>query len=133
VITLGRIVAGDQVTLMVRDLEVSRPVQAFDVLAIVAVALPLVTLGTFDPDTVHPFDVKVIAVDPALVPLVVSGGENATCPVMLVQVTLPAATVTVAEVGLELHPVANTATRPSGRRNTNLDVRLMDMTVPLVI
>jgi hypothetical protein len=126
--TLARIFAGVQVALTVRDLKVSTRLQAFDVLDIVVVTLPLVTVGTFDPDVVHPVAFKAIAVDKVLPPLVVSRGENARPPVRWVHVTLPVATV--AGLESELQPVAKMATRASGRRKAHFDSLRTDMAPP---
>ena len=109
---------------MVRALEVSRPVQAFVALEIAADATPFVTRETFDPFVVHRAALRVIAVDSGLVPFVVSGGEKANPPVMLLQVTPPVATVAGIELGLEPdpdpHAAASMATRPKETRLGNL-------------
>src|ERR1035438_4488374 len=116
---------------MVRAREVSRPVQEFVALEIVVDSAAPVTVGTFEPLVEHPAAVKAITVDSALPPLVVSGGENVSAPVMLVQVTSPLASVSGvvggAALGLELHAVARVATTPSGTSRDNRSVRIMDM------
>jgi hypothetical protein len=118
---------------MVRAREVSRPVQEFVALEIVVDSAAPVTVGTFEPWVEHPAAVKAITVDSALPPLVVSGGENVSAPVMLEQVTSPLASVNVVVGGaalgleLELHAVARVATTPSGTSRDNRSVRIMDM------
>jgi len=124
--TLGRIVAGVQRTLMVSDREVSRPLQALEALEIVAVAAPWATLETFDPVVVHPVALTEIVVDSAPVEFVVSGGENDTAPVTDLQLTPPVARVLELDVGLELQAVASPTTTPSARMSARLDVRIID-------
>ena len=85
--TLGRIVEGFQPILMVRARDVSKPVQEFVALVMVVDSVAPVTAVTFEPVVVQPEVVRVIAVDSALPPLVVSGGENVRAPVTFVQVT----------------------------------------------
>jgi hypothetical protein len=131
VMTLGWMLAGVQLALMVRDLKVSTRLQAFDMLEIVVVTLPLVTPGTFDPDVVHLVAVKTMTVDKALPPLAVSRGEKASAPVIWLQVTLPVAMMTAAGLGLELQPVAKTATRASAGRRAPFDFLMTDMAPPL--
>ena len=126
VMRLGRIVAGVQLTLIVREFVVSTRLQAFDGLEIVVVALPPVTLETLDPEVMHPIAVNVTAVSSVLAPPVVSGGENASAPVILVHVTLPVATVPVTGFALELQLVANIASNVGARRETDLDPPNMD-------
>lgn len=113
-------VAGLQVMSKVSGWGVSRLEQLSLALETEAVPVPPVTAATSDPVAVQPDDVTVIDVVPGLVPLSVSGGENDTVPVRVVQVTLPVATTTLGapEVGvvLELHPAANATTTPSGNR-----------------
>lgn len=130
VMTLGRIVAGVQVTLTVREFVVSTRLQAFDGLEIVVVALPSVTLETLEPEVVHPTAVNLTAVESALLPVVVSGGENASPPVMSVQVTPPVATVPGDGPELELQPVANAATKASERSGADFHSRITDMARP---
>ena len=131
VMTLGWIFAGVQVAVMVSDLSVSTRLQAFDMLDIVVVTLPLVTLETFDPDVVHLWAVNTMAVDKALPPLVVSRGEKASAPVISVHVTLPVAMVTDAGFELELQPVAKTATRVGARKRAHFDSLVTDMAPPM--
>jgi hypothetical protein len=131
--TLGRIVEGVQAIWMVRAREVSRAVQEFVALEIVVDSVAPVTVGTFEPLVVHPAAAKAMTVDSALPPFVVSGGENVSEPVMLVQVTSPLASVSVVVggaalgLGLELHAVAEVATTTSGTSRDNRSVRIMDM------
>lgn len=125
--------------LMVSGLEVMRLVQELVVFEIVADAVPPVTLATLDPFVVHPVAFNAMAVDSALPPFVVSGGENVRDPVRLEHATPPVASVTVVVVvagaafGLEPHAVANRAISPSGTRSENLHMRILDMACsPLV-
>jgi hypothetical protein len=137
--TLGRIVDGDHVMVMVRARGVSRPVHELVGLEIVAVAVDAVTAGALDPDAVHPAAWRLMAVDSAAVPLVVRGGENVRDPVMPVQAMVPEATAAVVVVVgaaaaplvlVELDPepelqlVARAATRPSATSNNG--VRTLD-------
>jgi hypothetical protein len=89
-------------------------------------------VATSDPAAVQPDDVTVIDVVPGLVPLSVSGGENDTVPVRVVQVTLPVATTTLGALAvgvvLELHPAVIATTTPSGNRTAIED--LPGMTPP---
>jgi len=127
VMRLGRIVVGVQVTLIFREFVVSTRLQAFDGLEMVAVALPPITLETLEPEVLHPFDDNVTAVPSALIPLVVSGGENASAPVILVHVILPVATMPVASLELEVQPLDASATNAKGRRDTDLHPPNIDM------
>jgi hypothetical protein len=111
----------------------SSPVHEFVSLVSVADSDPRVTVGTLEPFVVQPDAVKAIAVDSALPPLVVSGGENVNAPVMSVQVTAPVARVSVVVggaalgLGLELQAVARVAITPSGTSRLNRTARIMDM------
>lgn len=128
-------VAGAHVMSMASVRDVRRPVQEFDVLEIVADAVPPVRPETLDPTGVHAPACNEMAVDSAVVPLVVSGGVNVNDPVMSVQVTPPVASVRVVvvglalglAVGLELHAVANAATNPSATTSDNLDAGVVPM------
>lgn len=117
----------------VRALEVISSVQEFEVIEIVADALPPVTVETLEPLVVHPAARNATAVDSALPPLLVSGGVNVSEPVMPVQVTAPVARVRLVVVGpalglgLELHAVANAANKPIGTTSDNLTVCAVDM------
>ncbi len=130
VTVLGRIVAGVQMTLTVRELVVSTRLQAFDGLEIVVVALPSVTLETLEPEVVHPTAVNLTAVDSVLLPVVVSGGENVSPPVILVHVMPPVATVAVERLELELQPAVIAATNASERSDADFHCRPTDMARP---
>ena len=118
---------------MSRGLELSNPAHEFEALENVAVATPLLTLETFDPFVAHPDVIKLTAVDSGLFPLIVSGGENTNVPVTLVQVTLPVATASFVWLEFELQPAVNMVMRPSGMRNANPHLCIMDITLfPLV-
>jgi len=137
VTTLGWTVAGVQAMSMVSGLELSRPAHEFEVLVSVAVPTPLMTRETFDPAVTHPAAFTVIDVVSAAPPLVVSDGENVREPVMVLQVTPPLATTTVATgvLGLELQAPASTAIRPRARRSEDrslhdMDLHDLDMTHP---
>jgi hypothetical protein len=115
-----------------RALELSKPVQELVVLVIVADPEAPVTVETFDPCVAHPAALSVIAVDSALPPLVVSGGEKVNDPMMLVQTTPPVASVWAVVVGpaLGLEPelhAARVATKPRGRTSVNRKVCNMDI------
>ena len=124
-------VEGVQLISMVRARDVSSPVQELVELESVADPVPVVTWETFEPFVVHPAAVSVIAVDSGLVPLVVSAGENASAPEMLLHVTDPVAVVAgdEVEVGLdpELHAAAKIVTRTSGTRPGHPNLRVIDM------
>lgn len=132
VTTLGWTTAGVHVMSTVTGLELSRPAHEFEVLVSVAVPVPLVMAETFEPDVTHPAAFTVIDVDSAVPPLTVSAGENVREPVMLLHVTPPEATMTVATgvLGLELQAVANTATGTSATRSIDRVLYGMDMTRP---
>jgi hypothetical protein len=124
------------VTVMVRGRDVISPVHEFVALEKVAVAVDAVTAGPLDPEVVHPLARNETAVDSAAVPLVVSGGENVSVPVMPVHETSPVLTAAVVvvvaavelglELGDELQLAARVATSPSAMRGTSLEVRNMD-------
>ncbi len=61
-------------------------------------------LETLEPEVLHPVDDNVTAVPSALFPLVVSGGEKASAPVILAHVILPVATTPIAVLELP-HPL----------------------------
>jgi hypothetical protein len=113
--------------LTVRALEVSRPLQEFEVLEIVVAARPLVTLETFDRVVLHPEAIKVIAMDSGLFPFVESGGENARAPEISVHVTLPVALVLFAGREPELQAAVDMVTTPSEMRNAHPHLCFIDM------
>jgi hypothetical protein len=119
--------------LMVRALDVISSAQEFEVLEIVADAVPPVTVETLDPLAVHPDELKAMAVDSALPPLFVRGGVNVSEPVMPVHVTPPVASVRLVVVGLALglvldpHAVASAANNPIVTTSDNLTVCVLDM------
>ena len=127
VMTLGSIVEGVQLALIVRDLTCSIPLQELEVLEIVVLALPETTLAVFDPEVVHPIAVNVIVVHSGPVPFVVRGGEKVNPPVIWVHVTLPVATPPD-WLELELHPAAQKATTANSRRTTDPHPRRAVMT-----
>ena len=125
--------------LMVRALDVIRPLHELVGLVIIALALPAVTVGPVDPAVVHPLACKAMAVDSAAVPLLVRGGENVSEPLMSEQVMPPEAVtavvvvaaaaaelVLVLELGPELQLAASVATSPMATSSSNLDVRNVD-------
>jgi hypothetical protein len=136
--TLGRIVEGDHVMVMVRGRDVISPVHEFVVLEMVAAAEEPVTAGPLDPVVVHPLARKEMAVDSAVVPFVVRGGENVSAPVVPVHETSPVLTAAVVvvvaavelalelELGDELQLAARMAVSPIAMSGRNLDVRTMD-------
>lgn len=132
--TVGRTVEGVQLMSMVRAREVSSPAQELVELVIVADPVPFVTRETLEPFVVHPAAVSVIAVDSGLVPFVVSAGENANAPEMVRHVTDPvairAAVVVAVAPDPELHAAPRNATRTSGARPGNPNLRVMDMVAP---
>lgn len=129
-------VEGDHVTVTVRGRDVISPAHEFVVLEMVAVAVDAVTAGPLDPVVVHPLARKETAVDSAADPLVISGGENVSVPVMPVHETSPELTAAVVvvvaavelelELGDELQLAARVAISPSAMSGKNLDVRNMD-------
>jgi len=129
-------VGGVQARSILIALELRRPVQELVGLVIVAEPEPRVTFVTFDPSVVHPVAVKAMAVDSGLTPFVVSGGENVSDPVMVVQLRPPRARVSAVVAGLafglelELHAAAEMETRASETRSGDRMVRMMDMDFP---
>jgi hypothetical protein len=129
-------VGGVQERSILMALELRRPVQELVGLVIVAEPEPPVTFVTFEPLVVHPVAVKAMAVDSGLVPLVVSGGENVSDPVMVVQLIPPRARVGAVVAGLafglelEPHAAAEMETRASEIRSGDRTVRMMDMDFP---
>jgi len=127
-------VAGAQAMLIVRALDVISSAQEFEVLEIVADAVPPVTLETLDPLVVHPAALNATAVDSALPPLFVRGGVNVSEPVMPVHVTPPVASVRLVVVGpalglvLEPHAVAIEANNPIATTSDNLTAFALDIT-----
>lgn len=117
-------------------LEVRRPVQELVGLVIVAEPEAPVTFVTFEPLVVHPAAVRAMAVDSGLTPLLVSGGENVSDPVMVVQLMSPRARVRVVVaglafgVGLELQAAAEMETRASEISSGDRTVRMLDMDFP---
>src|ERR1700722_19735083 len=134
--TLLRVVEGAQVISIASFREVRRPVHELVALVIVADPDPPVTLVTLDPVVVQAAALNVMAVDSALPPFVVSGGENVSVPETLVHETAPVASVAkvvvgllvvlVLALGLELH-AARVAIKPRGKINDSLNVCLSDI------
>ena len=134
--TLLRVVEGAQVISIASFREVRRPVHELVALVIVADPDPPVTLVTLEPVVVQAAALNVMAVDSALPPFVVSGGENVSVPETLVHETAPVASVAkvvvgllvvlVLALGLELH-AARVAIKPRGKINDSLNVCLTDI------